>query len=221
MAVGPQPRSPQPRRASAWRDLGAVAFAALAAAAPANAQDSRDAAAFAAWRPGHDAAVREFERFLAEQGVAAVAPLHELLRSASAWQDCQAEPFALPPPPQWPAAAQVLRLLQALAAAGAIGRFEIHSTYREPRLNACAGGAARSAHLRAWAVDFTPADAGAGTPKLCAFWRRHGPEWAMGLGRYPSGRIHVDTAGFRSWGPDHTGRTAVCADADSPAQPPG
>lgn len=176
--------------------------------------------AFAAWRAGQAPAVDALARHLGEQGVADVLPLHQLLRSASSWQACAAEPFALPPAEQWPAVVQVLRLLQALQAAGVVGRaLEIHSGYRGPALNTCAQGAAGSAHLRSFALDFTPAGGLDPTERLCAFWRDQGQSWRMGLSRYPSGRIHIDTAGYRTWGADHTGRSAVCGRQVPPAAP--
>lgn len=167
--------------------------------------------AFAAWRTSQGQPLAEFERHLATEGVAQVLPLHQLLRSASSWRECGAEPFALPPREQWPAVASVLRLLQALQAAGAMGRaLEVHSGYRHPALNTCAQGAAGSAHLRSFALDFTPLDGSDPTAGLCAFWRTQGRAWNMGLSRYPSGRIHIDTAGYRTWGADHTGQSSVC-----------
>ena len=176
--------------------------------------------AFAAWRAEQAAAVDALARHLSEQGVADVLPLHQLLRSATSWQACAAEPFALPPPEQWPAVVQVLRLLQALQAAGVVGRaLEIHSGYRGPALNTCAQGAAGSAHLRSFALDFTLADGVDPTERLCAFWRDQGRDWRMGLSRYPSGRIHIDAAGYRTWGADHTGRSAVCGTDLAPAAP--
>ena len=83
---------------------------------------------------------------------------------------------------------------------------------RAPRvLAACAGGAARSAHMRSFALDFTPMDESDITQKLCDFWRAEGKNWNMGLSRYPSGRIHIDTAGFRTWGVNKNGATPTCA----------
>ncbi|MFW1886732.1 peptidase M15, partial [Acinetobacter nosocomialis] len=29
-------------------------------------------------------------------------------------------------------------------------------------------------------------------------------------GQYASGQIHIDSKGFRSWGPDHHYRTSIC-----------
>ncbi len=94
----------------------------------------------------------------------------------------------------------VLRLVQALREDGVIGAIEVHSGYREPALNACAGGAPRSAHALAFAIDFTPTDGRDVAAGLCAFWREQGRDWRMGLGRYASGRIHIDTLGHRAWG---------------------
>lgn len=167
--------------------------------------DSRGVEQFGAWKAHHDTLA--FERYLAEQGLAEVAPLYQLLRSASDWQRCAAEPFALPPEALWPSAGRTLSLLKALREDGVIGRFEVVSAYRAPALNRCAGGSANSAHTWAYAVDLwleQPA------PALCEFWKAHGQRWQMGLSRYPSGRIHIDTAGYRTWGEDYTRGSAFC-----------
>jgi hypothetical protein len=169
--------------------------------------------------------VAALQAHLAHEGVAQVLPLPQLLRSASSWQVCGAQRWALPPPAQWPAVVSVLRLVQALRAAGVIDAIEVHSGYRDAALNACAGGAARSAHLLHFAIDFTPRAGADPGEALCAFWRREGAGWRMGLGRYASGRIHIDTAGHRSWGAPVAGGAAPCRQlpaaerAVSPASP--
>jgi Peptidase M15 len=164
---------------------------------------------FGAWRATQGNAVAALEAHLVQNGVAGVLPLPQLLRSASSWQPCGAAPWAMPPAAQWPAVVSVLQLLQALQREAVVGEITVHSGYRDAALNACAGGAARSAHLLGFAIDFTPtAEAGTGE-RLCAFWQRHGREWRMGLGRYASGRLHIDTAGFRAWG--GSGPAAPCA----------
>lgn len=196
-------------RFRAWLVAGTVALAVAAGCA----QHPRGETAFTAWMartPGHAQAVHDLERHLAQHGVQGVLPLHALLRSASSWQECAAEPFAVPPPAQWPSVVQVLALLRELRTRGVVSEVEIHSGYRSPALNRCAGGAAGSAHLRSFALDFTPLDGADPTEQLCAFWRAHGPAWNMGLGRYPSGRLHIDTAGFRTWGADHGSGSSVC-----------
>jgi Peptidase M15 len=186
------------RHTHALAARGVYALAAVLGAGCAQSPPAVDD--FGAWRAERADAVQALEAHLAQQGLVEVLPLRQLLRSASSWQSCGAAPWALPPAAQWPALVSVLRLVQALRAAGAIGAIEVHSGYRDAALNGCAGGAARSAHLLGFAIDFTPADGRDLAAGLCAFWREQGRDWRMGLGRYPTGRIHIDTAGFRAWG---------------------
>ncbi len=201
-----------------WADRAALA-AALASAllllacatAPAGFRapgELRAEADFAVWRQRHATPVAAFESEMAAQGLRGVVPLHELLRSASDWQRCAAEPYALPPPAQWPAVWDTLRLLRALQQQGALRGFEVVSAHRAEALNRCAGGAARSAHLVHFAVDLVPHDGAAAGERLCRFWREQGPAWQMGLGRYPTGRLHVDTLRHRSWGGE--GGASLC-----------
>ncbi len=38
---------------------------------------------------------------------------------------------------------------------------------------------------------------------LCQFWAQHGQSFKYwGLGLYSTGQIHIDTQGYRTWGPD-------------------
>ncbi|RYY69176.1 MAG: peptidase M15 [Comamonadaceae bacterium] len=163
---------------------------------------------FRAWLPAHRADVQAFEAFLARNRVADVVPTWQLLRSASMWKACGAEPFQLPPRSQWREAGRVLALLKELRRTGVLGPFAVMSAYRPPPLNRCAGGARRSSHMR-FAVDFVPLGP-ADDQKLCAFWREQGRAWTMGLSRYPSGRIHIDRSAWRTWGSDHTGKSSFC-----------
>ena len=197
--------------------LGHAVLAALALAACATtgeSQDPRTPAVFEQWRAGHAQSVAAYQAYLRGQGVDGLVPPYQLMRSASDWQKCNAEPFAVPPEAQWHDAASVLQLLKALQSEAGLGSFEMHSGYRDAALNSCAGGAARSAHLRAFAADITPAAPGA-LAAICSFWHAHGQQWKMGLGQYPSGRIHVDTVGYRTWGPDFSSRTSPCAAKDA------
>jgi hypothetical protein len=181
---------------------GCVLLLGLALLLPAHADESaRDEAALATWRATQGDAVRLFEQALQQEGLAAVLPLHQLLRSASDWKRCEAPPFLLPPEPLWPAVWSTLRLLAELQRRGLLVAVEVHSGHRDATLNACAGGAAGSAHLRSFALDLTPRDGGDPTPALCRFWRDEGSEWRMGFSRYSSGRLHIDTLRWRTWGP--------------------
>lgn len=172
--------------------------------------------AFDEWRQRHISEVAQLEEYLITQDTPKVLPLHQLLRAATDWSICHAEAYAVPPPQQWDSLVAVVRLVGALRVAGILGDIEVHSSYRNPSLNACAGGAARSAHMRSFALDFTPMDESDITQKLCDFWRAEGKNWNMGLSRYPSGRIHIDTAGFRTWGVNKNGATPTCAMTSEP-----
>lgn len=124
-----------------------------------------------------------------------------LLRTASDWERCKAVEFEVPPKASWSQLHQTLRLLQELKSRSLLPAGEPVSVYRHPTLNKCAGGADNSAHLRASAIDFSPSpqvtkEQLAG---LCRFWRSDGHKWKMGLSQYSSGRIHIDTAGYRTW----------------------
>ncbi|CAM3759143.1 Peptidase M15 [Pseudomonas reidholzensis] len=170
--------------------------------------DERDLWMFAQWAGDHQ--TRPFRDMLVDARVYGVVPIHQLLRSASDWRLCQASPFAVPPASQWPAVRSTLALVQRLDQLGILRQFEVVSAYREPRLNACAGGARDSAHTRAFAVDLLLPGWADPNP-LCSFWQQHGQAWNMGLGRYPSGRIHLDTAGYRTWGGDGSAGSSFCA----------
>lgn len=169
---------------------------------------------FDLWRFWHHDEVENFTQYLESQHLSAVLPISQLLRSASSWEQCNAEPFAVPPQQQWEAVASVLRLLQFLESSGVLsGHIVVYSGYRNPTLNACAGGAVGSAHARSFALDIRVLGSVGAAEALCNFWRMKGKEWNMGFSIYPTGRIHIDTAGYRTWGYDHTGKSAVCSAA--------
>jgi hypothetical protein len=182
--------------------------AAPAASAPVLADPERDAVLFTHWRAGRSAEVEAFEEFLVREGVAQVVPSYQLLRSASMWKECRAEPFEIPPGTEWPRVRDLLRLLRDLQGKGVLPAFEVVSAYRDPRLNRCAGGAPGSSHQQ-FAVDIAPLSAEHGT-RLCRFWREQGQAWDMGVSRYPSGRIHIDRTGWRTWGATHKRGSSYC-----------
>lgn len=190
------------RRASTLVMAASVLSSALALA------DERDVWMFAQWAGDHQ--TRPFREMLVNARLYGVVPIHQLLRSASDWKLCRASPFAVPPASNWPAVRSTLSLLQALGDQKVLGPFEVVSAYRDPGLNRCAGGAVGSAHTRAFAVDVL-LPAWADPNPLCRFWQQHGQAWNMGLGRYPSGRIHIDTAGYRTWGGDGSAGSSFCS----------
>jgi hypothetical protein len=192
-----------PRKASA-RQLAPLLV--LAACASASAEDDMDG--FKRWAA--TAPIAEFEAYLARSGLNGVVPTRQLLRTATDWKNCGGPAFEVPPREQWPEVTQVLALVSALKSRKILADFEAVSSYRNPILNACSGGAARSSHTRTFAVDILPRDGQLDENRLCEFWRSDGKAWEMGLSKYPSGRIHLDTSGYRTWGADHTKATSFC-----------
>jgi len=170
--------------------------------------DERGVVLFTAWRSKHAAEVEAFEEFLVHAQVAQVVPTYQLLRSASLWKECQAEPFEIPPEQEWGKVRDLLVLLGELQKAQVLPSYEVVSAYRDPRLNRCAGGAPRSSHQQ-FAIDIAPLAPEDGD-RLCRFWREQGQAWDMGLSRYPSGRIHIDRTGYRTWGASHKRASSYC-----------
>jgi hypothetical protein len=172
------------------------------------ADPERGVVLFTHWRSSHPAEIEAFESFLAYEKVADVVPAYQLLRSASMWKECKAEPFQIPPAKAWPQVRDLLLLLRELRAREVLPAFEVVSAYRDPRLNRCAGGAPGSSHQR-FAVDLAPLKE-ADADRLCKFWREQGQGWDMGVSRYPSGRIHIDRTGYRTWGASHKRGSSYC-----------
>jgi hypothetical protein len=186
------------------------ASAASAASAPL-ADPERDAVVFESWRRKHAADVDAFETYLVHEQVAQVVPTYQLLRSASMWKECHAEPFELPPPQNWQNVRDLLILLRELKKQGVLPQFEVVSAYRDPHLNRCAGGAPGSSH-QLFAVDIAPLSRAEGD-RLCSFWHQQGPHWSMGVSRYPTGRIHIDRNGWRTWGASYHRGSSYCLGA--------
>ena len=184
--------------------------AAVQPATPPPTDVERDAVLFKHWRDQRAADVEAFEEFLVREQVAQVVPSYQLLRSASMWKECHSEPFQLPPAPNWVEVRDLLLLLRELQRQHVLPPFEVVSAYRDPRLNRCAGGAPGSAHVR-FAVDIAPLSLQA-AEDLCRFWREQGQAWDMGVSRYPSGRIHIDRTGYRTWGASHRRGSSDCVE---------
>jgi hypothetical protein len=183
----------------------------IATALPAAAAEEDDGAMWDAWLKANAASVAAFEDELAASGLNGVVPTRQLLRTATDWKRCGQPRFEIPPRAHWPEVKQVLRLVAELRKRKILVEFEGASGYRNPTLNRCAGGAPGSSHTRSFALDIIPTGAaGADEERLCAFWRSEGKDWHMGMSKYRSGRIHLDTSGWRSWGGDHTSRSAFC-----------
>jgi hypothetical protein len=162
--------------------------------------------------PWHAGSVRAFNDYLGTYGVSNIVPTWQLLRTATDWQKCGAQPFEVPPSADWPNVVQTLRYVRDQVIP-TIGPVEPVSVYRNPVLNQCAAGAPESAHRFMQAVDLVPLrpitrDQMIRT--LCALHARTGEGYGVGLGFYVGLRFHIDSRKFRTWGINDEGGIA-CA----------
>ena len=162
--------------------------------------------------PWHAGSVKSFNDYLTTYAVGGIVPTWQLLRTASDWQKCGAQPFEVPPTDDWPNVVQALRYIRDQVIP-AIGPVEPVSVYRNPILNQCAGGAQESAHRFMQAVDMVPLrpiTRSALIEQMCAIHSRRGASYGVGLGFYVGLRFHVDSRKFRTWGVNDQGGIA-CA----------
>lgn len=161
----------------------------------------------APWRAGQ---VRMFHDYLTASGVSFVAPTWQLLRTASDWRRCGAEPFEIPPQDEWANIVNTLRYVRDYVVP-AVGPVEPVSVFRNATLNRCAGGAPESVHRSMSAIDFVPLQPigrEAMMRRLCSEHQRQGPRFNAGLGFYAKMRFHVDSWKYRTWGRDDHGHLA-------------
>ena len=154
--------------------------------------------AAASWRPAY---VRAFHDYLVANDVSGVAPTWQLLRTATFWRRCGAQPFEVPPATDWVNIVATLRFIGSNIVP-VLGPVEPVSVYRNPALNDCAGGALNSTHREMGAVDIVPL-----RPirredlmvQLCAIHAAR-RESSVGLGFYKGLRFHIDARKYREWG---------------------
>lgn len=182
--------------------------------------------AAASWRPAY---VKAFHDYLTTYGVGGVAPTWQLLRTATDWRRCGAQPFEVPPTSAWPNIVAALRYVGTYVVPR-IGPVEVVSVYRNPSLNSCAGGAPESTHRTMGAVDMVPLrpiTREALMSRLCQIHQASGAQFWVGLGLYKGIRFHIDARKYREWGMSGArggfGCTAVLAEGPMPfpvATPP-
>lgn len=182
----------------------------------------QDEAGYRNWyaaSPEHPIQVAGLHHYLTRHDAAWILPTWQIIRTASDWRKCDDAAFEVPPTSEWPNIVQTLRFVRD-EAIPVIGPVEAVSAYRNPALNACAGGAPGSAHLGFHAIDMVPLRE---IPReqlietLCAIHDRRGEAYAAGLGFYPFVRFHVDSKGFRRWVP--AGQDIACLPIDSEPKP--
>ena len=167
----------------------------------------QDEPGYRSWYMAHPARamqIKAYNDYLAIYQVAGIVPTWQLLRTATSWQKCGAQPFELPPTSEWPHIVQTLRYVRDYVIP-AVGPVEPVSGYRNPHLNQCAGGAPESAHKHYSAIDLVPLrpTTREGLMRtLCSAHARRGPDYGVGLGFYAFLRFHVDTTKYRRWNMD-------------------
>lgn len=161
--------------------------------------------------------INAYRHYLKVEGVRYVPSMDEMLQTARMWQECNHEQYGLPPRELWSQMVPTLRALDELREKGILRDFAVTSTYRDPELNRCAGGSSGSKHVFNAALDVRLEGAESDLARqaqireqLCEFWKTRGSALNLGLGLYASGQIHLDTQGWRTWGPDYTRATSVC-----------
>ncbi len=186
-------------------------MAACKAETPAFGSAAPPAARYEAWlAAGHRAEARAYANDLRRQGVGDVVPMDALSRTSRSWRQCRSDEFATPPSILWVNMTPTLRVVARLRDAGILDPTLARSVYRDADVNRCAGGSARSKHTENRAIDFDLPSNADSVDKLCTFWREHGQTLNLGLGFYTPTTIHLDTAGFRTWGSDHRRGTSLC-----------
>lgn len=168
--------------------------------------------------------VKAYKVFLWQHHLDSIAPDFELFQTARDWQKCNAQEFEIPPQEIWTNIIPTLQILKQLVDRKILDDFTVTSVYRNFNLNRCAGGADSSRHVFNAALDFRIGSAHPSADeqiiiqqtknKLCQFWQEQGMNLQMGLGVYASGQIHIDSAGYRTWGIDHRGTSSPCLAMD-------
>ncbi|NUF38371.1 D-Ala-D-Ala carboxypeptidase family metallohydrolase [Acinetobacter lactucae] len=171
-------------------------------------------------QPSHKVQAARYQAFLKQHNLLGIIPEFELFQTARDWQSCGASEYEIPPQEIWNNIVPTLTILKKLVEAKVIDDFTVTSVYRNYNLNRCSRGVDSSRHVFNAALDFR---IGSEQPsseelwviqqtknKLCQFWAENGEALNMGLGVYASGQIHIDSVGYRTWGPDHHRMSSPC-----------
>jgi hypothetical protein len=176
-------------------------------------QERADFHAWLARAPEHRASVKSFRDHLKANGVDDVMPIWQLVRTSSSWRECSAGRFEVAPRDKWDNIVTTLKFIER-DVEPAVGDVQAVSGYRNGQLNACSNGAPASAHRMFFALDLVPVDEdvsrGELVRKVCSAHARDGRAYKTGLGFYNGVRFHVDSNGFRKWGPNGSGATSPC-----------
>ena len=207
LVIAGAPAVAQPAPAAPSIDAQVLAPPAAADPAAAYITAGQDEPGYRSWYladPNRAIQVKAFNDYLESAQVGGIVPTWQLLRTATAWKECGAQPFEVPPTSEWPHIIQTLRYIRDYVIP-TVGPVEPVSVYRNPVLNQCAGGAPESAHKEDSAVDMVPLKPitrEALIKSLCDVHTAHGAPYGAGLGFYAFLRFHVDSTKFRRWNMD-------------------
>ena len=149
--------------------------------------------------------VRAFRDHLAGAMLEDVVPVWQLIRTSSSWRECGAERFEVAPADKWDNIVTTLAFV----------RDEVRPTSarsrRSPPIATSVSTAARTAPRQSAHRHVLRARSDPGRRRSAARTmirehllrplRRHGRDYETGLGFYSGMRFHVDSSGFRRWGP--------------------
>lgn len=175
-------------------------------------QSEADYHAWLARTPQNRDKVRAFQAFLEQKRAKDVLPTWQLIRTSSSWRECSAERFEVAPVQQWQNIVNTLAFVKH-EVVPTVGGVEALSAFRNEDLNSCSGGRPGSAHRMFFAMDLVPTqdvERSELITQLCEAHAERGAAYETGLGFYNGLRFHVDSSGFRRWGPDGRGSTSPC-----------
>jgi len=191
--------------------LSLFAFSSPAAAQQAaEGQSHADYLAWLARNPAARAQVLAFKQFLDMEKADEVFPVWQLVRTASMWRECDGPQFEVAPFAEWQHISTTLRFVENHVEP-VVGKVEALSGFRNAELNRCSGGAPASAHRHFYALDLTPLreiTRDGMIRSLCRIHEWRGSGYDIGLGFYTGLRFHVDSKGFRKWGPNGKSATS-------------
>ena len=163
--------------------------------------------------PANRDALVAFQNHLVANGVGDVVPVWQLVRTSSSFRECGAAGFEVAPRDKWDNIVKTLQFIKR-DVVPAVGPVQPVSGYRNEGLNRCSNGAPASAHRHFFALDLVPVSADVSRGELirgvCRAHARDGRDYSTGLGFYSGVRFHVDSNGFRRWGPNGRGATSPC-----------
>ena len=155
--------------------------------------------------------MHEYQAFLSKENVGDIIPMRELL------QGCVDNPlkpylaFDVPPKNTWGNMVPTLKWFETNVSPK-IGKVRLYHGYRNAEANVECGSHS-GVHPANSAIDFVPLeehDPAKIERIMCDIFRAKGKSANVGMGFYGVGLIHIDTKGFRSWGPDTKFRTSPC-----------